>query len=255
MTAHVQNFRFVHFSFATLSYTGDLAVKGDGREESVTENREMLDPPQRRQPAIEIESKPTNSRAVDSDELISRLDTVLHADLRVLYGHSIPDDERQKIVVDVISDFIDGTAGYDADRGSEETLGKTIARRKAIDYLRHADVVERAKPNLKRREDMLRSVPPPCLSLQQIEEADEHRRTVERVTAEIEQLPQNLRRAALAYMRHGDSDPQHDGKAYSTILAEELGVEPGLVAQWWCRAKKRLKALKVDADLCAKRSE
>ena len=216
----------------------------------------MLEPPQRRKPATEIEVKLARGDPAVNDALIELLDAVLHKDLKTLYPTRLPDDERARIVVGVIADFIEGKVRYEVEQASIETLAKKRARWRAKDYFKRARVAEAARPNLLRREERLRPVEKPQDVLISFEYMAARADMVERLTVEIEQLPHKLRLAALAYVRHGDSDPQHGGKAYSTILAEELGVEPGLVAQWWCRAKKRpLKALEVEANLCMKRSK
>lgn len=215
----------------------------------------MLEPPQRRKPATELEVKLARGDPTIKDALIELLDEVLHRDLEELYPTRLPDDERARIVAAVITDFIEGKIKYDVEQASIETLAKNRARWRAKDYLRRVLVAEEARPNLSRREERLRAVEKPEDVLISFEEMAARADMVERLIIEIEQLPQNHRVAALAYMRHGESDPHHGGKAYSTILAEELGVEPGLVAQWWCRAKKRLvKALESEAKSCTKRS-
>lgn len=209
----------------------------------------MLEPPQRRKPATEIEVKLARGDPTVNDALIDLLDTVLHKDLQNLFPTQLPDDERAKIVVGVIADFIDRTVDYDPRLASIETLAKTRARQRAVDYLRHCKVRKKNE-----RTDAQRS----AISLIVDDPGGRPERAdlVERLIAEIEELPQNQRRAALAYMRHGDADPAFGGKAYSTILAEELGVPPNQVARWWCDAKKSLRtALDVPKAPNAKRSK
>lgn len=214
----------------------------------------MPEPPPRRRPATELEVKLARGDPSAQDALIDLLDTVLHRDLEVLYSPELPDDERSRIVVGVIADFVQRRVQYDCSQASIETLAKRRARQRAIDYFRHRGVAERARPNLKRREDLLRAVQDPSQIAANLEQVAARQRLIKRLMIEIELLPENLRRAALAYMRHGDSDPKYGGKAYSTILAEELNVDPGLVAQWWCRARRRLqKALAAESGPGEKR--
>jgi hypothetical protein len=215
----------------------------------------MLEPPQRRKPATELEVKLARGDPTANDALIALLDTVLHKDLQVLYPTRLPDDERARIVTAVIADFIQGKVKYDVEQSSIETLAKNRAKWRAKDYFRRVRVAEAARPNLVRREELLRAVEKPEDVLIRFEDLAARADMVERLIIEIEQLPQNHRLAALAYMRHGESDPDRGGKAYSTILAEDLGVEPGRVAQWWCRARKRLvKALEREPKSCIQRS-
>lgn len=209
----------------------------------------MLEPPQRRKPATELEVKLAHGDPAVHDALIELLDSVLHRDLQNLYPTRLPDDERAKIVVGVIADFTERKVNYDHRHASIETLAKRRARQRAIDYFRHCKVSKRNE-----RHDAQRS----AISLimddpgGRLERAD----LVEQMIAAVEELPQNQRRAALAYMRHGDADPARGGKAYSTILAEQLGVSPNQVARWWCDAKKSLKAaLDAPEATNAKRSK
>ncbi|MFM9994868.1 MAG: RNA polymerase sigma factor [Phycisphaerales bacterium] len=209
----------------------------------------MLVPPPRRKPATELEVKLARGDPAARDALIDLLDDVLHRDLGSMYPWRLPDDERAKIVVDVIADFVNGTIRYDHDQASIETLAKRRARQRAIDWIRHQKVQEKAAPRVAARAALLLVVDDPA-------DATERSELVERLIVEIEQLPQNQRRAALAYMRHGEADPEYGGKAYSTILAEELGVDAGLVSQWWYRAQKRLrKALNIEPSTGKHRSE
>jgi RNA polymerase sigma factor (sigma-70 family) len=215
----------------------------------VTEDREMLEPPQRRKPATELEVKLARGDPTVREALIEMLDGVLHEDLKHLYPTRLPDDERATIVVGVIADFIDGTVTYDHRRASIETLAKRRARQRAIDYLRHVKVRAKNQRNDAQRSAISLIVDVPGGNA---ERAD----LIERLIVMIEELPQNQRRAALAYMRHGDADPKCGGKAYSTILAEQLGVSPNQVARWWCEAKKSLKAaLDAPEAASAKRSK
>jgi RNA polymerase sigma factor (sigma-70 family) len=195
----------------------------------------MLEPPQRRKPATELEVKLARGDPTVNDALIDLLDAVLHKDLESLYPTRLPDDERSKIVVGVFADFIEGRVKYDDRQASIETLAKRRARQRAIDYFRLCKVRKKnERPDAQRSAISLIADDPGGAA----ERAD----SVERLIAAIEELPQNQRRAALAYMRHGDADPACGGKAYSTILAEQLGVSPNQVCRWWCDAKKSLKA-------------
>lgn len=99
----------------------------------------MLEPPQRRKPATEIEVKLARGDPTVNEALIALLDEVLHRDLGNLYPTRLPDDERAKIVTGVIADFID-TVNYDPRQSSIETLAKRRARQRAIDYFRHCKV-------------------------------------------------------------------------------------------------------------------
>lgn len=209
----------------------------------------MPEPPQRRKPATDLELRVARGDPTAKPDLVDFLDGILHHDLQSLYPTKLPDDERERIVVGVISDFDSGKVRYALGRASIETLAKLRARRRAIDWIRHQKVIVDAQPHVASRAALLLVVDEPG-------DAAAKADLVERLVVEIEQLPQNLRRAALAYMRHAESDPKHGGKAYSSILAEELGVSPGLVAQWWRRALKRLRAaLNVDTSIKSKRSK
>ena len=209
----------------------------------------MLEPPQRRKPATELEVKLARGDPTVNDALVELLDAVLHKDLENLYPTRLPDDERAKIVVGVIADFIDGTVNYDLRRASIETLAKRRARQRAVDYFRHNKVRKNNQRNDAQRSAISLTVDDPGGDA---ERAD----LIERLIATIEELPQNQRRAAHAYMKHVDADPAYGGKAYSTILAEQLGVSPNQVARWWCDAKKSLNAaLDASSATNAKRSK
>ena len=209
----------------------------------------MPEPPPRRKPATELEIKRARGDTSVNDALIELLDAVLHTDLRNLYPTRLPDDERARIVVGVIADFIDRKVNYDHRQASIETLAKRRARQRAIDYFRHCKVRKKNERHCAQRSAIGFVADDPGGEVERAE-------LVEWVVAAIEELPQHQRRAALAYMRHGDSDPAFGGKAYSTILAEQLGVSPNQVARWWCDAKKSLRtALDASEAAIAKRSK
>ena len=193
----------------------------------------MPEPPPRRKPATELELRVARGDPTARDALIELLDATLHQELFRRPYQRLPDDERSRIVVDVIADFLNGVVTYDIDQAAITTIAKRRAKQRAIDWFRRQKAPKRWRSDLSVRASL--SLKSPVLLDDAI-----RREQVDRLMIEIELLPQNQRRAAHAWMKHGDSDPARGGKSYATILGDELGVVPNVVAQWWHRARRRL---------------
>lgn len=194
----------------------------------------MLEPPLRRKPATELESKLSAGQPIDLDELLAEIDKPMHAELVSVFRSALSQDEREDLARDVFVELCETPTKYDWRRASIRRFCKIRVRTLALDYLDDRKKAHRQQRLFDEREHLQlasASLPSP------METSEAERKfsdAVDRVRVAILTLPPEQRRAAAAYEKFGPEN-------FAARLASELDVSPNRVSQWWTRAKRTLR--------------
>jgi DNA-directed RNA polymerase specialized sigma24 family protein len=198
----------------------------------------MLEPPQRRKPATEIEAKISAGDASAVGALVDLLDAPLHRHLVAEFSGVLCEADRDELIASFIADLFESPTAYKVGLASIEHYAKICVKRKAIDLLRRRDT---------QRQYELRVGATGVLQMSEMgSEGDLDLATVmARAKVEVETFDPKYKAALFALWRFGP-----DG--YKQDLIDRFGISGDTAAQWLSRARRLLgealgPAIRLDA--------
>lgn len=203
----------------------------------------MADPPPRRKAATELEHKLSAGQPVDLDDLLAAIDQAMHDELVVVFRSGLSQDERDSLARDVFVELCEKPQKYDVTRATLPAYAKMRVRTLALDYIEDRTKARRQQRLFVERGHLEFAPPAPPGPLESAEAAQAYASAVHRVRlAILQRLTREQQLAAKAFEEFG-------GDRFASVLAQELGIAPNLVSQWWTRAKKEIReAIGPDLD-------
>jgi len=194
----------------------------------------MLEPPQRRKPATEIESKVSAGHPFDLEKLLFVIDSPMHNELVCVFGDSLSGEEREDLARDVLVELFESPTKYQVTRSCLPKYAKLRVRTFALDYLRdRKKACVQQRLFIERAHLQLAPADGPCPA-EKAEQRELLKQTADRIRIAILQLPLEQQRVAAAYVEYGPTN-------FASRLAAELDVSANRVSQWWTRAKRALR--------------
>jgi RNA polymerase sigma factor (sigma-70 family) len=201
----------------------------------------MASPLPQRKPATELEIRLSTGVSVEPRDVIAIIDQPMHDELVRAFTSALSADERDDLSSDVIVELMEKPTRYDVSRASLPHYAKLRVWTLAVSYLKKRTKTRKQERNFKDHGYLVLASPMPPGPMECDEYAAAYAAAVQSVSLEIMKLPLAQQRAVRAYQEYGP-------ERYAARLAEELGVTPNLVSQWWTRAKKRLRKV-AEVDL------
>lgn len=186
----------------------------------------MLEPPQRRKPATELEAKISAGDVSAVGSLVDLLDEPLHRHLVAEFPTLLDESDREEIIASFIADLVEDPRKYKVDLASIEHFAKVCAKRKAIDMLRKRDTQRQyelgpgASATLR-------------LTVDEVDTDLDIATVKERAKVAIETFDPKYKAALCALWQFGA-----DG--YKQALINQFGITGDTAATWLTRARAML---------------
>lgn len=186
----------------------------------------MLEPPQRRKPATELEAKISAGDASAVGELVDLLDAPLHRHLVSEFPGVLCEADREELIASFIADLFESPTTYRVTLASIEHYAKVCVKRKAIDLLRRRETQRQYELGVG-ASGMLQLASTGSdtdLDLATI---------VARAKVAVETFDPKYKAALFAMWRFGS-------EGYKQALIDQFGITGDTAAQWLTRARRLL---------------
>jgi len=186
----------------------------------------MLEPPQRRKPATELEAKISAGDASAVGELVDLLDAPLHKHLVAEFPCLLCEADREEAIASFIADLVECPQKYKVALSSIEHFAKVCTKRKAIDMLRRRDTQRQYE------------LGPGASAILRLASDDpgadmDVAIAVERAKIAVESFDPKYKSALLALWQFGP-------EGYKQALVNQFQISGDTAATWLTRARAKL---------------